>query len=515
MDKYDVIVQAVDKLKGSQFKATAIKVELEANLGRPRSDGWGGCDCDDCQRQCPECNGAWEGERCDNQCDDGYIRCEFDGCENGYLPNDSEGDEVRCPDGCDDGWFTCEECDNEGWYSNCEYCEEGYVTTEEEHQESNFSSNKFCQEYIMERLAEYGLATYDDTKSFVTGHDGYGSHWHPQYPLTYAEFYTDGSVDSEFTFTLDLNESRSILLLPKFLDIFKEFAKEAGNSFDVGGAGMHMALINSEDCSYPTRENVTSTDMARFANFQRSLNLLMPAMFFLASHNEKSRGLNYRNPCVGNSTHRTAIDYRGGALEFRLFDTCYDNPEAILDNVVVMGNVMKYWNDRFKPIALEKITRRYLFGVENSQDLERHYITEEHFDLLNAGLRLIKPAYYTIGEVKQQRKFTKTKSFAKNAEKRRLKEAEIEYKEYENRFEWSIETQRNQTMNTLIQSHRQVTPVSKLIEEDKTKVLEELKKQADKKIEEYAQTKQPLSAYVEQKIQEFRNRRVGNYELSV
>lgn len=492
MNKHDVIVQAVDKLKGSEFRATGIKVELEAQLGRERDE----------DSLCRECDGNWEGGRCENSCDDGYIRCEE--CDDGYI--DGENDErVLCDEGCDEGWFTCEECDNEGWYSNCEYCEEGYVESN-----SNFSSAQYCHDWIMERLAQEGLATYEDTSIYL-GH-GVPTYWKPVYPLKYAEFYNDGSVDSELTFTLDLNESKNILLLPKFIEIFNEFADEAGTCFDTKGAGMHMALINSEDCSYPTETRFSGHD--RLRNFSRSMQLLMPALFFLGSANENSRGLHYRNPGVGNGTHRTAIDYRGGALEFRLFDTCYDNPETVLDNVVVISKAMRYWSTVYRELPLAKITKTVNFGTDGDK-LERLYQTSQQLDLLNAGLRILKPDYYTITDLKKQRNFKTTKTHVKTAVKRRAKDAEIEYAEYENRFMWGIDMRRYRTMNELIESHRMSTPVEKLLAEDRKEVLKDLEQLAEKEVKAYAETKQPLSQYVEQKITEFNQKRAGQYTLAI
>src|SRR3990167_1648343 len=90
-NKPEIVTQAVQMMKDSQFNLTGIKVELEAQLGRGYGNDCNGCDDD--SRICPDCDGNWEGGRCENDCDEGSIRCENE---------------------CDDGNLDCERCEGDG-----------------------------------------------------------------------------------------------------------------------------------------------------------------------------------------------------------------------------------------------------------------------------------------------------------------------------------------------------------------------------------------------------------------
>lgn len=290
-----------------------------------------------------------------------------------------------------------------------------------------------CYDYLMERLQKLGLVDDDD-------------YWVK--PLVYARFYNDGSVDSEFTFTLMLTDPKTVLLLPEIIKIWNDLCAIAGNKVDVRGAGMHMAIIQNPRGHYPDYNNITSSDMKCFANFKKSLMLGLPALFFLSTHNETSRRLGCREPRIeaGNAEHGhskfNAIYYKGRALEFRVFDTCYDNPEAILDNVVVMANCLKYWTAKFTDPKLSKICKRILFGNDTSRKLERLYGSVEHMELLEAGLKLLKPSYRSLQDLYIERNFHLSKEYFLHAEERVREEARLDYEEYVERFEAALDVER-------------------------------------------------------------------------
>jgi hypothetical protein len=352
----------------------------------------------------------------------------------------------------------------------------------------DFSSESYCKQWILERLVQYGLAEGEDGDYEVTR------------PLRYARFYNDGSVDSEFTFTLMLDNAENILLLPRVIEVFNELAEANGYNFgdgsnmDVRGAGMHTAFINERDGTYPTSNYMDQ----HFNNFAKSMSLLMPALYFLGTASERSRGLSYRRPGVGIDTHRSAIDYRGGALEFRLFDTCYETPEAILDNVCVMSNAIQFWTAKFKSSGVEKITTSTRWGIDQGQELKRFYITSQHLDLLNEGLKLLKPSYRTIAELKKARKFTLTKAQTKDPAKRIEKEATIEYEEYEERFTFQINNAMEQWARYLMQQGRSPS---------------QARSEAERALRLRASSKRSLPDYIKEKIAAFEQRNVGSYTL--
>ncbi len=490
MNKETEILKAVDALKNSEFKATAIKVELEAQLGR-RTQRTNTCDeCDEGSVTCGECDGAYRWD-CGN-------------CQGSGTDEDIEGDTIDCAD-----------CDGTG-NQYCDYCDEGYRTCNDcdgnwqgdaVEEESNYGETINCHIFIMKELNRLGLTEYRADEQITLAH-GIRTKWHPIAPLKYAEFYNDGSVDSEFTFTLSLEDNRSVLILPKVIEVFKKLADEVGNGLTVTGAGMHMALINDPQCLYPTN----NYQELPYIHFRRGMTMLLPALYFLGTSSNVTRGLGYRRPGIDAGSHRTAIDYRGGAVEFRVFDTCYDTPEAILDNVVVMKNAMKYWSR--KP-QLPKIAEKYprvRFG-RDCRAIHELYSTFEHLDLLEAGLKALKPSYYTVTELKKQRDFKVDRRYVANIEGAKAQEIADTYKEYDDRF----------TVNTLVQrqyhiAHHLDQLSSRLITDpqaDYSVCYDEAVERAKEWEEKEKARKLPVDKYVQDKLAMFMESLAGEYRLEV
>lgn len=369
-----------------------------------------------------------------------------------------------------------------------------------------------CQAFMMKELRKLGLAEFRENDWRRLAH-GTETQWWPVAPLVYGEFYNDGSVDSEFTFTIKLDKPKNILVLPKVVKAFKRLAKENGQGMDVRGAGMHMAFLNSRDCSYPS--GGSSISASYWGNFAKSMNLLMPALYFLGSSNEQSRGLNFRRPEVGWDTHRSAIDFRHGALEFRVFDTCYDNPEAILDNFVVMTKCLRYWRTEFVPSGLEKVTTSYRFGVDRGDTLDRFYVSHTHIDLLNQGLARLKPSYYTIREIKQQRKFqTNKRSLNKRKEDLR-KMVEAQYKEYEDRFNFQLLYKELRFTREFLEAADFNMTVRPSSSADFQALRLEAEAKAKEKVEEAKRRKKSVKSYVNETLKRIEREDSGSYVLSV
>lgn len=493
--KHDVLIKAIDALKKSEFKATAIKFEFEAQLNRGHDD----------ESICDNCGGDWEGSRCYNECEDGRIECEV--CEGSNERTVGEGDEavVEDCDSCEEeGYYYCEECNGSGYYDDCDYCEEGRV---DDGMRSNFGNAHYCHEWVMEKLSEIGLAERKDELLTINYHDTY---WHPKAPLVYAKFYNDGSVDSELTLTLSIKDSQSILLVPKIMEIFTDLASEVGNGIDTRGAGMHIALINDKNGKYPS-DSVEQTD--KFINYSKNMQLLLPALYFLGSANDTSRALRFRNPRISNRDKYSAIYYKGGAIEFRLFDTCYDQPDVLFDDIIVIANTMKYWRSKpMKHAPLEKITKTVLFGKDNSNKLERFYACNEHLDLLNRGLLLLKPAYKTISELKKERKFSLTKRVFNNQLKNVEKEAVVTYKEYVNRYEWRMVATHHMIVRNEAENLGYSNTAPTVTVEEHLQALEE---RAKRHVEEERKQKRSLADYVADKIEEVKRQSVGDWRIGV
>lgn len=509
LDKHDVIINAVERMKKGQFGLTAIKVELEANLNRRYSDNDDECDdgrveCYDCEGSgeysCYDCDG--EGTRNCSDCegeghqialdDDGVPMTMTTGYGSRYVYTEADCD--RCSG---EGSVECSTCDGNG-QTNCTNCEgegdvECQVCADGRNHNRDWESEINCHDYLLSRLVDIGLAERSD--------GGYAPHgtlayeYRPVFPLVYSRFYNDGSVDSEWTFTLSMENPESVFMLPKFLELFSDLANEIGGGIDTQGAGMHIALLNSSDCSYPYER--TSVQQNRFGNYKRSMQLLIPALFFLGSPDNVSRPLHYRKPQIEMSKY-SAVNYNG-ALEFRVFETCYKRPEAILDDVVVMANTLKYWRDEFKSCKIERVCRQVRFGNDKDRTLNRFFLDKDQLLVLNKGIQQLKPAYATIGEVKKQRSFNITKRTIDSSLRKARVEVEKEYKEYEYRFEWQMKMEKYNALSDLAARARNSGGVA--IDE----IAEEHERLADEVVESCRKDKQSINQYVTRRLDEIRS----------
>lgn len=490
--KNAAIIDAVNKLKNGEFKATAIKVELEAQLDRGRDN-----------ENCEYCD---EGRVYCDDCSDGRYSCSD--CDESGVVENSSGEEVEC-ERCEGyGRLDCERCDGEGSYT-CGECEGDW-----EGESNSYGSNHKCHDFILERLVPLGLAEETPSDEYYE----YASKYRPKFPLVFSKFYNDGSVDSEHTFTLMLDNPENIFLLPKILEVFTLLHEEINGDrpMEVQGAGMHIALLNSENGYYEKRTEFASRfspHLDAFMNYRRSMQMLLPALFFLGSSNETSRRLNFRTPRVergdeGNGKYH-AVNFAYGALEFRLFETCYDNPEAILDMVCVISNSMKYWRKKYIPFRMKGISRVY-FGNDKDRTLKRFYMHRETLQVLNGGLRILKPSYYTVREVKQQRNFHTTVATIESSVKKQQKEVELEYKEYEQRFQWRLEIRKYDHMSYLLD--RKSSEAVKLNRSplDYTK---EIETEAEKLIEKEKKDKKSVAQYVKERLEQLAEQNRGLYRL--
>lgn len=496
LNKRDVIIQKIEQLKQGEFKATGLKIELEAHFDRGRGGRCG--DCDDGRRECNECDGNYEDYSTCDECDGSGTRSAYTRMNGEIIP------EHECEDCGGSGEVNCTYCD-EGWY-DCGDCSGD---------DSEWGDDKKCNTYMMKRLAELGLAEYlPDADSIQLSHH-FATKWHPIAPLMYSEFYRDGSVDSENTLTLSLEDPAKVVdLLPKIIQIWNDLGDEIGNGVNLARAGMHMALLNDANCVYPSDNRVG--DDQRFKNFSKSMSLLLPALFFLGSGDDKSRELRFRQPRVAYSygdwsdNKYSAVYYNGGAVEFRVFNTCYDNPEVIFDNLVVMANCMRYWTSKYKPSGLSKITARTTFGNDNGDKLDRFYVTAQHIDLLNAGLAKLKPAYYSIREVKKQRSFGVNKRWLHKKERDDRAVMEKEYVQYEKRFTWDMLIRKNRWTADYLEEFTYNTQVPEVeqMQEIMANVNAKVKEREERQLEgKYTRTK-----YVEDKLRQL-NESCGRYRI--
>lgn len=243
--------------------------------------------------------------------------------------------------------------------------------------------------------------------------------------LVYSKFYNDGSVDSEFTFTLPIDKAR---LVPEFIVAFKKLALSMGK-LDVEGSGMHIAILNSPTGNYPDT-NTLSSDCLR--NFRATLNRLMPSLFFLASAGEQSRPLHFRYPSVSSEKY-SAVNTGNGVLEYRVFETCYDRPEAFLDFLCVIANTLQFYKP--EPTTFDFFGKiGELRMPEEGYDLTRFYSTSKHIDALEAGVNVLKPLHKTYDQLKLERKFSVDKGYLRRKQEEIEQRIEREWQELADRL---------------------------------------------------------------------------------
>lgn len=350
--------EAIESIKTAGF--SHIKVELEADIGRD-----GEIECDNCYgdgaEDCYDCSG------------EGYIGTGV------YTRISDEEVREECQTCYGDGRTDCDSCAGTG---NC----------------GNFMEEETCEEFMKDHVPGAVLDR-----------------------LTYGRFYEDGSVDSEFTFTIPIEAIEDV---PVWIEAFKALSVECGGRLDVGGAGLHIAVLpNGSGGRYPCGGHL---DRAGIANFKSEMTKLLPALFFVASCGHQSRDLGYRHATIGEDKYHAISTGDDRWLEYRVFETCYDKPEAFYDYVKVIANSLKFYADSsLKVKALGK-----KFGFNDGDTLARFYNTPEQLRILNATIKHLKPRDKTYKKLKEERGVRYTISSLTKRERIKMDELRQEYREY-------------------------------------------------------------------------------------
>lgn len=358
--------KAIQQMQAQGF--THIKAELEAQFGREVEE-----------RECSECygNGEVECRACDES---GVKPCAEDHGE-GHDCFACDGEEtVECDDCGGSGQVSCEDCDGGGYSNN-----------------GDSWSDDECKQFILDRLSP-------ETRDAIT----------------FSLFYYDGSVDSEFTITLPMAEAARMV---EVIEAFNDLGHAIDNEFDVSGSGMHIAVLTDGD--YPNGQK--PLDEAKLDNFTREVTKLLPALYFLASPDFNSRELSYRSPSISRNKYNAISTRDNTCLEYRIFETCYQRPEAWLEDVIVIANTLKYYSNR--TINIE-VPERLELSDNTGQGVGRFFRNEQALRLLNAGLSLIKPSEVRVKDLKKARNFDTTMTKLRREQARRRIELMPRYERY-------------------------------------------------------------------------------------
>lgn len=355
---------AVQRIKDAGFDH--IKVELEGQIGR---DG---------ERECTECEG--QGQQDCFDCDGEGVISE------GYRTRISDQEIYsECNSCMGDGVTDCEVCDGTG-------------------NRGDYYSEETCENYMREWVSQGARDR-----------------------LVYGNFYDDGSVDSEFTFTVHIDHLADVM---EWIDAFKSLASHAGDGeIDTRGAGMHVSVLpSSANGHYPCTEEGLPSD--KVDNFMNEVTKLLPALFFMASPDHRSRALNYRHGEITHDKYGAISTHYSSCFEFRVFETCYNKPEAFFDYIEVIANCLKYYAD---PTAkVKKLGKQFAFM--NGNGCARFFDTAENLRILNATIKEIKPKDKSFKKLREERGMKHTIKSLSIEEKKRASQLRGDYLEYKERM---------------------------------------------------------------------------------
>lgn len=373
---------AIRRIKEAGFDH--IKVELEGDIGR---DG---------ERSCEDCLGEGS-EECYNCDGEGYS-------ETGARTRISD-EPVRqeCSACYGEGYNRCDNCDGQGNFGN-------------------FMDEETCEQW----MKDYVPQEVRDR-------------------LVYGRFYEDGSVDSEFTFTVHIDHVEDVVT---WMNAFSALADECGSGMEVSDAGLHIAVLPSGSRGvYPCYDTMNRRSVN---NFTSEVTKLMPALFFLASAGHQSRNLEYRHPKVDEDKYAAVSTHENTCYEFRVFETCYDRPEAFYDYIQTIANCLKFHADPTLKVA----TLGKQFGFNDGETLSRLYNTPEQLRILNATVKHLKPVDKSYKKLKEERGVHYTIKSLSQKEKSTLAKLREEYKQYKANWDAAWEKPLNDEQKERVRQYR-------------------------------------------------------------
>lgn len=363
-------LDAIEIIKSKGF--THIKLELEAQLNRGDADS--GC----------------------GNCNDGTISCFI--CEaTGMVETDNTinltmwNNSIReVPEQVE-----CDNCGGEG-YTTCGACN-GRSRSRDSY------DVEWCQEYMTSHVSAETLKA-----------------------IEYSEFYDDGSVDSEFTVTLPSDKA---YLFIDIMNVFNALSFEiSGTIPNVDNAGMHISILPSG--SYPCPRGLLNNKFME--NFRTETTKLLPALYFLSTHNATTRSLEYRMPHVSAHDKYSAIFTHGDTcMEFRVFDTCYDTPTALYEKIETIAATLRYYSTEKVAVKYKKFTFPHLAMSGHAYVSLRDYFSDlSTYNTLNETVKYLKPKAKSSKKLKSDRDVIHSRKSLIDTQRIRIESAKTEYNQY-------------------------------------------------------------------------------------
>lgn len=235
--------------------------------------------------------------------------------------------------------------------------------------------------------------------------------------INFMRFYRDGSVDSELTFTAPMSKPE---VLVEVIEAWNTMVKAMGVKQDVKGAGMHVCVLPGS--VYPVKKKL---DERKLMNFKSEVTKLLPALFLASTSGNFTRGLNFRQPQIGTVKYSAIHTVHDTCLEYRVFETCYERPEAIYEYIGVIARTLEYYidpNKKVVPLGRE-------FPIYDKHSLKSFMQLPEQVAILKQQIKYMLPEGMTAKEFFEKRDIDLTVTKLREAEKLKLKRVEQAYAE--------------------------------------------------------------------------------------
>lgn len=242
---------------------------------------------------------------------------------------------------------------------------------------------------------------------------------HAKRVINYKKFYYDGSVDSELTFTFPVEE---IAVAVEVINVWNQLVEANGNGCDVNGAGMHFSVLTTG--RYPCS---TRLPEANLRNYMTEVTKLLPALFLGAMSGNFTRALGYRYPRVSMSDKYSAIYIKNGtSIEYRLFETCYQRPEAVYEYLGVIARTLEYFTDVDKKVIASNQT----YEILEAKGIEGYIALPDQIRILKKQIKHIVPEGMTAREFLEARGIKLLVKAAVEGQSGRVKKLSMAYDEH-------------------------------------------------------------------------------------
>lgn len=159
----------------------------------------------------------------------------------------------------------------------------------------------------------------------------------------YFEAYNDGSVNTEITATMRLNEDG----VSQALALIESFNRHIE---DTDNAGMHVTVMPEN----PYRSSAEELNVEKLENFKREIGPVLPFIQLLGQSSFHHRGVSFCRNVIGHDkAGYPAINIQSNRrIEFRFFHPCYDKPDMLHHYLEVISLMLEYYENPTKKLKL-------------------------------------------------------------------------------------------------------------------------------------------------------------------